>query len=52
MTTTEQRLADALREALAATDKQAELLKAGARDIPCPRDKARDALAAAGVRHA
>ena len=42
MATTEQRLADALREALAAADKQAELLKAGVRDIPCPRDKARD----------
>lgn len=43
MTTTEQRLADALRQAIAATDKQAELLKAGVRDIPCPRDEARDA---------
>lgn len=43
MTTTEKRLADALRQALAATDKQAELLKAGVRDIPCPRDEARDA---------
>jgi len=43
MTTTEQRLADALRQALAAADKQAELLKAGARDIPCPRNEARDA---------
>ena len=43
MTTTEQRLAEALRQALAATDKQAELLKAGVRDIPCPRDEARDA---------
>lgn len=36
-------LADALRQAIAATDKQAELLKAGVRDIPCPRDEARDA---------
>ena len=37
------KLADALRQAIAATDKQAELLKAGVRDIPCPRDEARDA---------
>ena len=43
MATTEQRLADALRQAIAATDKQAELLKAGVRDIPCPCDEARDA---------
>lgn len=42
MTTTD-KLADALRQAIAATDKQAELLKAGVRDIPCPRDEARDA---------
>lgn len=37
------KLADALRQAIAATDKQDELLKAGVRDIPCPRDEARDA---------
>lgn len=43
MKTITDKLADALRQAIAATDKQAELLKAGVRDIPCPRDEARDA---------
>lgn len=43
MKTITEQLADALRQAIAATDKQAELLKAGVRDIPCPRDEARDA---------
>ena len=41
--TIQQRLAAALREAISATDKQAELLKAGVQGIPCPRDEARDA---------
>lgn len=51
MTTTD-KLADALRQAIAATDKQAELLKAGVRDIPCPRDAWREAIAAYDAQQA